>query len=436
MNMSKLIIAVILVSAVIVSAESLCETGNLSAGTAKIEITPKSAVRMSGYDSRKEPSRGVHDPLYARVLVLESNGLRVGIISCDLIKYTNARVLRTARERYDIPYLLICSTHTHSGPLFGDYLSPDHDSQYARSVEKTLIEGLEKALENMFPARVSAGERTFPQIGYNRLTMRDDGHARASFRNYERIAYGPVDPEVGVMKIEDANGTPRAILMMYACHAVANGINYEISADYPGVAARKVEEAIGGDCLCMFVQGGAGNINPLFMAAHRKGPDDPVTTDYTMIEKMGTLLAHEVIKTAENLSPPFNESASLKAMSDSLKFRGRFNNELSYSIHFTTMIIGDRIAVATFPGEPFVGHQLFWKEHAGVPHPFFFGYTFSSGGDFPGYVPDIRSAAYGGYGADNSALMIEVGAGEAVMNRHLGNLYRLRGIMRDKPGPN
>ncbi len=67
--------------------------------------------------------------------------------------------------------------------------------------------------------------------------------------------------------------------------------------------------------------------------------------------------------------------------------------------------------------------------------PIFFGYTHTSAGEYAGYVPDIRSAAYGGYGADSNQSTLQVGAGEAVMNKHLENLYRLRGIMRGKPGP-
>ena len=31
--------------------------------------------------------------------------------------------------------------------------------------------------------------------------------------------------------------------------------------------------------------------------------------------------------------------------------------------------------------------------------------------------------------------MIEVGSGEAVMNKHLENMYRLTGLMREEPGP-
>ncbi|MBU6401784.1 MAG: hypothetical protein KGS61_15815 [Verrucomicrobia bacterium] len=31
--------------------------------------------------------------------------------------------------------------------------------------------------------------------------------------------------------------------------------------------------------------------------------------------------------------------------------------------------------------------------------------------------------------------MIEVGSGEAIMNKHLQNTYRLTGLMRPEPGP-
>ena len=74
-----------------------------------------------------------------------------------------------------------------------------------------------------------------------------------------------------------------------------------------------------------------------------------------------------------------------------------------------------------------------WKEHADVPHPLFYGYTFSSGGTWAGYIPDLRSAAYGGYGADAST-RIEVGAGEKIILRHLTFLYELLGMWLDKPG--
>lgn len=401
--------------------------GGLYVGVAKADITPPVGTRIFGGYSRKGPSTGLHDSLQMRALVLDMNGYRVGIISVDLIKYCNRRVIESAKERFNISHLLISSSHTHSGPIFGDYRSPDHDLPYALRVERAIIDGLEKAVNNMFPARISSGYKRFPPFGYNRLTNRGD--ARAMWRNDERIPYGPVDPEVGVIKIEDQEGQPRVILMQYACHPVANGINYDISADYPGVAARLVEKEFGNNTICMFIQGGAGDINPMFMSPHVK---EGIETDYGMIEKIGTVLGNEVIALTKSLSPKIREESSLVAISDSLKFTKRFDKDYVFNIHFTTVLINNDIAIASFLGEPLIWNQIYWKENAEAAHPFFFGYTYSSGGDFPGYVPDIRSASYGGYGADDDYI-IQVGAAEAIMNRHVENLYRIKGILKNEP---
>ncbi len=310
MNKIRFIFVLILLlglSGFIPNTDSFCATGELYVGTAKKDITPPVGIRMAGGYGRKEPSQGVVDPLYIRVLVLDVDGYRVGIIACDLIGYRDNGILDIAKKRFNIPHLLVCGSHTHSGPNLGD------SDSYARSVEKTMIDGLDEAIKNMFPARISTGSATFPQLGYNRLLMREDGHRRALWETWDRIPYGPVDPEVGVIKIEDENGNPRVILMTYACHSVVNTVNYDISADYPGAATRKVDEAFGNNVMSMFIQGGAGDINPLFRSIYR-GPNNDPPTDYTQKEKMGTILANEVIKVVKSLPLQTNEKTTLKAI--------------------------------------------------------------------------------------------------------------------------
>jgi hypothetical protein len=225
--------------------------------------------------------------------------------------------------------------------------------------------------------------------------------------------------------------------MNYACHADAVWGNFAISADYPGVACRLVEQAYGNKVNCLFIQGGAGNIAPLFKTPGRNGPDDPFQTDYSLIERMGKLLAIETYKLSESLSPKIKEEPEIKFMSDSLKFTGRFDKKIGFNVYISTILINKNIVIATFPGEPFIKFQLDWKQEIGKiegARPFFFGYTWN-GGEWPGYVADIRGAALGGYGADTDKEIIEVGAGESIMNRQLENFYILDGLMRDKPGP-
>lgn len=433
-SLAAMMAALILLTGVTLIFGTPTKVKNIRAGIAKVNITPQESILMTPYN-RKAPSNGVHDSLYVKALVLDTGENRLAIIACDLIGYMNEKVFDVARQKFGIPYVLISSTHTHSGP---DLRASE---SYAREVEQKIIEALNQAVDNLFPARIAADYRAFPQLGYMRLVLRKDGRAHAPWyqkddryppHNPDRVPFGPVDPEVGVIRIDDTQGNPRVILMNYACHATVNARNYEISADYPGIAASLVEKEFGDQTISMFVNGGSGNIAPLFRSEKSTPSGDP-PTDYSQIEKMGTLLADNVITLAQELRPADTDVASLKVMTDSLTFSGRFNTDLRYDIHFTTVLINDKISIATFPGEPFVWFQMFWKKQAVVPHPFFFGYTYI-GGDLPHYVPDIRSAAYGGYGADSDPRLIAVGAGERIMNKQLENLYRLRGIMRDTPG--
>jgi hypothetical protein len=297
----------------------------------------------------------------------------------------------------------------------------------------------------MFPAKICAGRRSFPQLGFNRLVVREDGHSRESWfpddhymsENPERIPFGPVDPEVGVIKIEDMKGQTRVIMMNYACHADIVCFNYAISADYPGVACRKVEEAYGKAVNCLFVQGAGGNIESLIISSRRTGPDDPFQTDYNSIERVGGLLAWETVKLARSLHPEASDTTDLRYMNDSLKFTGRFNKTTNFDVHISTILINKNIVIATCPGEPFIQLQLDWKKKIedASANPFLFGYTWFKG-TWPNYIADIKSAAQGGYGADqDSPVLIQVGAGESIMNKHFENYFRLNGLMRDKSGP-
>jgi len=424
-------------------------TAQLMAGTAKINITPQG----------KEP---VHDSVFARSLVLQSGQLRFAFVSVDLAVFTSERIEKICKERYGISQVMLCSSHNHSEPQPDGKRSFQQGNPFTIYYEDQIIKAVGESMAHLFPARITAGRQTFPQLGFNRLIIREDGHARESWfsddqytsENPERIPFGPVDPEVGVIRIDDEKSQPRVILMNYACHADIVCFNYAVSADYPGVACRKVEEAFGHGVNCLFVQGAGGNIESLQISSRRKGPDDPFQTDYAPMERTGELLAFQVTKLAKSLGGAASggganpsqvaganttqsaQAPALQLLEDSLHFTGRFNKKLDYNVHLSTIIINNNIAIAACPGELFVQLQLDWKkrmELAGVT-PLLFGYTWSKG-NWPGYIADVRSAALGGYGADQGDNLIEIGAGEAIITRQLANFYQLNGLMRDKPGP-
>lgn len=407
---------------------AFAQSGRLKAGTAKINITPKT----------DEP---LHDSVYARSLVLDVAGKRLGIVAVDLAIFSSEKVVQICKQKYGIDQVIISSSHTHSEP------HPDGKWAFQNNIhvpfyEEQIIKVVGIAVKNMFEAQIAAGYKTFPQLGFNRLIIREDGHAKQSWtgnahykvENPDRIPFGPVDPELSLLKITDKQGNIRAVIMNYAMHSDIVCFNYAISADYPGAATRRVEEALGKGVNCLFIQGAGGNIESLQISRRRSGPNDPVPTDYGVMERVGELLAWEAISLAKSIQAPSSAETDLKLMADSINFTGRYNKSLKYNVYFSTILINNKIAIAVCPGEPFIQFQLDWKQKMNLANVngFLFGYSWS-GGKWPGYMADVRSAALGGYGADEGGELIQVGAGEAIMTKHLENFYKLTGLMRSAP---
>jgi len=411
------------------SAVAPSSAQDLMAGVARIEITPSTNGPMFGYANRKcGQSVGVHDPLFAKALVLEAAGQRVAIVTMDLGSIASQVLFKRAAEELKIPVLLLSLSHTHSGPAFMAYsLGVQQPSPYLAELEGKVFEALRKASESMSPARLSVGKGAI-QLGYNRLLRRDDGRSRAVFDNLDRIPYGPVDPEVMLLRVDDLQGNPKALLVHYAAHAVALGTtNCLYSADYPGVMQARVEAAMPG-VQAMFVQGAAGDINPLFQG--RTGNSE---TDFATMTKMGELLATEVIRASHAMEPVAATQPSIVLRTQTLQFKGRWDPAREFPVGVTSLLVNNTIAIATVPGEPLLALQTRWKASAELPYAFFYGYTQTTPNPWPGYIPDVKSAAYGGYGADN-ATNIEVGAAERIMDQHLLNLYDLRGMWLKQPG--
>jgi hypothetical protein len=148
---------------------------------------------------------------------------------------------------------------------------------------------------------------------------------------------------------------------------------------------------------------------------------------------MGDLLAEAVVRATRTAAPVPPGPEGILHRSEVLTFRDRWAPDQTIDVGITTVLVNGAIAIATVPGEPLHRLQTMWKAEAEVPVPLFYGYTYSSGGTWAGYMPDLRSAAHGGYGADAST-RVEVGAGERMMFRHLIHLYDMKGMWLDKPG--
>jgi neutral ceramidase len=226
----------------------------LSAGFSKVSISPPIGAPLAGFAARQGVCEGIHDDLYARALVIESNGKTVAFVSLDVLALSSEfvnRVRTEIQQRTGIQKnaIMIASTHTHAGPVtIKTFFNPEGtlDGDYMNSLAKAIEDSVAQAFEKRFPARVGVGSGYVSGIGVNRRTPDKK----------------PVDEEIGIIKIEDESGKIRAVLLNYACHPTVLGSNNLLATgDFPYFAVERIEQAIDSEGFAMFVNGTQGNIS-------------------------------------------------------------------------------------------------------------------------------------------------------------------------------
>jgi len=116
----------------------------------------------------------------------------------------------------------------------------DSNPEYTQFVEAKLIEGLRLAREKLQPARLGFG-LGFSTANINRRGKDVDGKVSLGLN-----PDGPVDRQIGLIRIENLNGGLIGLIANYAIHGTVLGPpNHAISGDAPGVAAQYVEEKLG-----------------------------------------------------------------------------------------------------------------------------------------------------------------------------------------------
>ena len=399
---------------------ALVGAAELQVGVAKAHITPPIGSRMYGYGARgTNVSNGVHDPLFARAIVLDDGSTRLALVSLDLGTFTHestTNVKAIVRKKTGIENVLCMASHTHSAP----WPAPDFptaEDPWIREAERKIAGAIVEAAGKTVPARLGIGWGEVRE-GHNRRRVREDGTVEMLWRNRERVPAGPVDDQLAVIRVEGRDGRPLATLVNFACHPVVLGPeNLLISADYPGVLARLVDAEIGGQT--MFLQGAAGSTNPFW----DKTPPDEGAFEQT--EKMGSALAEEAIRVYREITN-LSSDRLLSFHTEVIPLAHRDDperKELKFDAEINTVLIGDDLAVATFPGEFFVEHGLSLKARSRIENTIFVGYCNRR----LRYFPTIQATTEGGYGAGyygtSSATQVEVGAGERLVNRALINLY-------------
>jgi len=404
---------------------------------------------MWGFEDRLAPAENTLDPLYARVLVLEAGDRRLAIVALDLGRSFGEpaidRLRESSRKSSRISCLLLCASHTHSAPVIKDEYSGPPPAWESRAIDR-IQSAIAQAASHLEDASLGTGTGSV-YIGHNRLPLQADGTFGWFERNPTMIPTAPVDPTVTVVRVDGPDHRPLAILVNYACHPVVLGSdNRQYSADFPAAMNKTVEATIGGQAVSFFLQGAPGDINPYHAVTPLQ--EDPVK----MRDWTGERLGVEAARVAKEIRTEPEPSASIDFREDVLNFRLRWNQEKFQAgllkflgpktlelygspirpvieSRVTAVLLNHRIAIATFPGEPFVDFQKNWRDRCPTPVALLFGYT----NGYHGYFPTISATSHGGYGAASASTWVEPGAGERIVDWAVVKTYEMLGKLSDLP---
>jgi hypothetical protein len=289
--------------------ESDAAAGALRAGVARSDITTSAE------------GAAVHDPLYAKALVLDDGATSVVIIAMDVVAIGGISdvpddFLPNLRSRIEAELgisggnVLVNASHTHPpGRLLCDNVE---------QVDRTFA-AVRRAMQNMVAVRVGTGVGYEDRIMINRTLRLKDGRgwtirqAHPCPWDEEVAGLGPVDPEIGILRIDRMDGRPLAVVYNFAGHPLIGVPGGAVTANYPGFASGVIEQNLGNDAIALFLQGAGGDVTEvLYKDVNRPRDSEPIGT----VLGLSTLKALRDIKTADATLSVASETVALPRRTD------------------------------------------------------------------------------------------------------------------------
>jgi hypothetical protein len=234
-------------------SSNVASAAQLQAGVAKADITDRAAGP-------------VNDPLYAKALVLKDGTSTLVMITVDAVSlgeigHISNDYLPTVRARIErelgIPptSVMINTSHCH-GVVRSD-------------IDELTFQAVKEAAENLVPVTAGAGNGHEDRIMENRRLKLKSGRTVDIRRAYsippdEEVAeVGPVDPEIGLLRLDRADGSVLAVVYNFAVHPIHGVPSLGNTADIIGFASKVLEDNLDDGTMALFLQGSAGDINPV-----------------------------------------------------------------------------------------------------------------------------------------------------------------------------
>jgi hypothetical protein len=380
--------------------------GQFRASVMKIDVTPEKPQWLLGYNPRQ--STGVHDRLYHRIVAMDDGRTQFFLVSTDICLYSPSLydgVMKELERETGIKPLQLwwTVTHTHSAPevgppglpavFMGERYEHDHNTEYTAQATKALIAAIKEARAKLEPARLGVGWG-FARANINRRARDEQGPTFLGLN-----PDGPVDRQIGLIRLEKADGKLLVLIANYAMHGtVLGGENTKISGDAPGVVAEYVEQKLGAPML--YINGAAGNMAPIYTVY----PD----FESGHLSQFRVLLGDPILEANAHLGPTtaeveltLGEKIVETPRKGGIGWASDLGNYLRTTSTGATMVrlpvrflrINNDIAVWAAPLELFCEIAIAVRHQSPFPFTFYFGYN----NGWLGYLPTKAEFAHGGY---------------------------------------
>jgi neutral ceramidase len=241
---------------------------------------------------------------------MDDGNTKMAIVTMDLL-FHSKKYARDIRNRVaaktDIPAsnIMLCCSHTHSGPWASGRLDLDAleqglgvDENYVSELQDKLEKLIIEARENTFDAKVGTG------IGRCGSEQGVGGNRRAPD--------GPADPSVCVIGVQDSTGSWRGCLVGYALHPTfLHAESTLVSADYPAYIRKYLSWAKPG-MITLFAQGTSGDQSSRYF---RDGQN------FEEACRVGTTIGVEVNRVLESMELSSDVDLLVKSVETELKLR-------------------------------------------------------------------------------------------------------------------
>ena len=405
------------------------KTSTLLAGFAREKITPPLGTRMMGFAFRdyKEGCQTIHDDLYTRALFLKHGDERFLILAYDLCflgREEADRFKGALGREFDLAprQILLNSSHNHAGCMVGTWywagvFPPDRS--YLSQLTQATMTAARKAHDSMREAKMSV------EVGKTTLPMsrrKPDGKGDIAFAPNPD---GQIYDRLPVMMLKDKADKPICLMFSVSAHP-SMVMGWDISADYPGVACRLLDEHLG-TTAAMFLQGCGGDANARPIG---EGSDKWRRADWEILEQAGRQVTDEVLRTLDkglkpvkpNLrsaitemrlplqkTPPRSEVEDVvnqtkpEARESNMRYQWatrqieKLNRgeQLPTDVGTTLQVlrVGDGVNLVGMEGEPVAGWGYLFEDFCGAGVIFPLGYCNGQGL----YLPVTKMLPEGGY---------------------------------------